>query len=59
LLSNAIVGSGNIGQALAKAFARNGIDVSVSATRGPEGFSSSAAAIGHMIIPKMRAEARP
>jgi predicted dinucleotide-binding enzyme len=33
-MSYAIIGFGNIGQALAKAFARNGIEVSV-ATRNP------------------------
>jgi predicted dinucleotide-binding enzyme len=32
-MSYAIIGFGNIGQALAKAFARNGIEVSVATTR--------------------------
>jgi 8-hydroxy-5-deazaflavin:NADPH oxidoreductase len=31
----AIIGFGKIGQALAKAFARNGIEVSVATTRDP------------------------
>ncbi len=32
-MSYAIIGFGNIGQALAKAFARSGIEVSVATTR--------------------------
>jgi predicted dinucleotide-binding enzyme len=55
--SYAIIGFGNIGQALARAFARNGIDVSVATTRDPESFSSDAAAIGPGIIPTTLAEA--
>src|SRR5476649_446717 len=53
----AIIGFGNIGQALAKAFARSGIEVSVATTRDPESFASAAAAIGPTIIPKKLAEA--
>jgi 8-hydroxy-5-deazaflavin:NADPH oxidoreductase len=56
-MSYAIIGFGNIGQALAKAFARKGIDVSVATTRAPESFASAAAAIGPTIIPKPLAEA--
>ncbi|MGE8101312.1 NADPH-dependent F420 reductase [Pseudomonas fluorescens] len=51
-MSYAIIGFGNIGQALAKAFARNGIEVSVATTRDPQSFASAAAAIGPQIIPK-------
>ncbi|HWJ76152.1 MAG TPA: NADPH-dependent F420 reductase [Kaistia sp.] len=50
-MSTAIIGFGSIGQALAKAFARKGIEVSVATTRDPESFASEAAAIG----PKIRA----
>lgn len=53
----AIIGFGNIGQALAKSFARKGIEVSVATTRNPESFTSEAAAIGTTIIPKTLAEA--
>jgi predicted dinucleotide-binding enzyme len=53
----AIIGFGNIGQALAKAFARKGIEVSVATTRDPESFASAAAAIGPTVIPKKLAEA--
>ena len=56
-MSCAIVGFGNIGQALAKAFARNGIEVSVATTRDPKSFAADAAAIGPTIIPKTLVEA--
>ena len=56
-MSYAIIGFGNIGKALARAFARNGIEVSVATTRDPESFASAAAAIGPTIIPKKLAEA--
>jgi len=53
----AIIGFGNIGKALAKAFARNGIDVSVATTRDPESFASEANAIGPEIKSTTLAEA--
>ena len=56
-MSYAIIGFGNIGRALAKAFARNGIEVSVATTRDPESFASDATAIGPQITPKTLAEA--
>src|ERR1700683_1450093 len=56
-MTYAIIGFGKIGQALAKAFARRGIEVSVATTRDPESFASAAAAIGPAIIPKTLAEA--
>ncbi len=56
-MSYAIIGFGKIGQALAKAFARNGIEVSVATKRDPESFASDAAAIGPTIIPKTLADA--
>jgi predicted dinucleotide-binding enzyme len=56
-MSYSIIGFGNIGQAIAKAFARNSIEVSVATTRDPESFASAAAAIGPTIIPKRLAEA--
>jgi predicted dinucleotide-binding enzyme len=56
-MSYAIIGFGNIGKALAKAFARKGIEVSVAATRDPESFASEAAAIGPKVIAKTLAEA--
>jgi predicted dinucleotide-binding enzyme len=56
-MSYAIIGFGNIGKALAKAFAREGIEVSVATTRDPESFAADAAAIGPTIIPKKLADA--
>ncbi|MBZ5762345.1 NAD(P)-binding domain-containing protein [Rhizobium sp. VS19-DR104.2] len=56
-MSYAIIGFGNIGQALAKAFARKGIDVTVATTRDPESFAVDAAAIGPEVIGKTLADA--
>jgi predicted dinucleotide-binding enzyme len=56
-MSYAIIGFGKIGQALAKAFARNGIAVSVATTRDPESFAAEAAAIGPEIVPTKLADA--
>jgi predicted dinucleotide-binding enzyme len=56
-MSYAIIGFGNVGQALAKAFARNGIEVSVATKRDPESFASTATAISPTIIPKKLADA--
>ena len=53
----AVIGFGEIGQTLARAFARRSIDVSVATTRDPESFASTAAAIGPGITPKTLAEA--
>ena len=55
--SYAIIGLGHIGKALAKAFARKCIEVSVATTRDPESFTSHAAAIGRGIKPTTLAEA--
>jgi 8-hydroxy-5-deazaflavin:NADPH oxidoreductase len=56
-MTYAIIGFGKIGQALARAFARNGIEVSVATTRDPESFASDTAAIGPSIKPKTLTEA--
>jgi 8-hydroxy-5-deazaflavin:NADPH oxidoreductase len=56
-MSYAIIGFGKIGHALAKAFARKGIDVSVATTRDPESFAADAAALGPTIQAKTLAEA--
>jgi predicted dinucleotide-binding enzyme len=56
-MSYAIIGFGNIGRALAKSFARNGIEVFVATTRDPESFASDAFGIGPEVIPKTLAEA--
>jgi len=56
-MNYAIIGFGEIGQTLARAFVRSGIDVSVATTRDPESFASTAAAIGPGVTPKTLAEA--
>ncbi|MGN8068175.1 NADPH-dependent F420 reductase [Mucilaginibacter sp. SG564] len=55
--SYAIIGFGKIGQALARAFARKGIEVAVATTRDPESFTAEATAIGPEIIPATLPEA--
>lgn len=56
-MSYAIIGFGKLGQALAKAFARKGIEVFVATTRDPQSFAADAAAIGPGMIPKTLAQA--
>jgi len=56
-MSYAIIGFGKIGHALAKAFARKGIEVSVATTREPESFAAEAAAIGPKVVATTLAEA--
>ena len=56
-MNYAIIGFGEIGQTLARAFARSGIPVSVATTRDPKSFASAAAAIGPGIAPKTLAYA--
>ena len=56
-MTYAIIGFGEIGRALAKAFARRGIEVSVATTREPDRFASAAAAIGPTILPATLADA--
>ncbi|TCL65805.1 coenzyme F420-dependent NADP oxidoreductase-like protein [Rhizobium sp. BK251] len=51
-MSYAIISFGNIGQALARAFARKDIEVSVATKPDPESIASAAAAIGATVIPK-------
>ena len=56
-MSYTIIGFGKIGHALAKAFARKGIEVSVATTRDPQSFAADAEAIGPRVIAKTLAEA--
>ena len=51
-MSYAIVGFGKIGQAIAQAFARKGIDVTVASRRPPEALAPQAQAIGPTVIPR-------
>ncbi|WP_414442048.1 NADPH-dependent F420 reductase [Burkholderia sp. 22PA0106] len=56
-MNYSIIGFGKIGHALARAFARKGIEVAVATTRDPASFAADAAAIGPTIIPQTLAEA--
>jgi 8-hydroxy-5-deazaflavin:NADPH oxidoreductase len=51
-MSYAIVGFGKIGQALAHAFARKNIDVTVASRRLPEALAPQARAIGPTVVAK-------
>jgi predicted dinucleotide-binding enzyme len=51
-MSYAIVGFGKIGQALAHAFARKNIDVTVASRRSPEALAPQARAIGPTVVAK-------
>ena len=51
-MSYAIVGFGEVGQALARMFARRGIEVVVASRRSPEALAPQANAIGPTIVRK-------
>ena len=51
-MSYAIVGFGKIGQALAHAFARKNIEVTVASRRPPEALAPEARAIGPTVVAK-------
>ena len=51
-MTYAIIGFGAVGQALATAFARKGIDVAVASRRSPEMLAQQAASIGPTVTPK-------
>src|SRR5699024_7048323 len=53
----AIIGFGSIGQALARAFARENIEVAVASRRPPEALLPQARAIGPTVVPKTLQEA--
>jgi len=56
-MTYAIIGFGQIGHALASAFARKGIEVAVATTRDPREFAADAAAVGPGVIPVTLAQA--
>jgi predicted dinucleotide-binding enzyme len=56
-MSYAIIGFGAVGQALAGAFARKDIEVTVATTRPPTALVSSANAIGSTVIPRLLKDA--
>jgi 8-hydroxy-5-deazaflavin:NADPH oxidoreductase len=53
----AIIGFGSVGHALAQAFSRNNMNVSVATTRDPESFSADAAKVGPSITATTLTEA--
>jgi predicted dinucleotide-binding enzyme len=57
MMSYAIVGFGKIGQALAHAFARNNINVTVASRRSPEELAPQARAIGPTVAARSLQEA--
>jgi predicted dinucleotide-binding enzyme len=56
-MTYAIIGFGEIGRTLARAFSRKGIAVSVATTRDPQSFAADAAAIGPEVRATTLAEA--
>jgi predicted dinucleotide-binding enzyme len=56
-MSYAIIGFGKVGQALARAFARNNIEVAVASRRSPGELAPEAQAIGPRVVPKTLQEA--
>ena len=52
-----IIGFGSVGQALARAFARKNIDVTVASRRSPEELAPQAQAIGPTVTPRALEEA--
>lgn len=56
-MSYAIIGAGNIGSAVARAFARVDIPVQVAASRGPDSVRPLAESIGAQVIPAELADA--
>src|SRR3546814_16474729 len=56
-MSYSIIGFGEVGQALARAFARKSIEVAVASRREPKMLASQASAIGTAVIPKLLQDA--
>jgi 8-hydroxy-5-deazaflavin:NADPH oxidoreductase len=56
-MSYAIIGFGAIGRVLARAFARNNIEVAVASRRPPQALAPQAQAIGSTVVPKTLQEA--
>ncbi|HTN41791.1 MAG TPA: NADPH-dependent F420 reductase [Asticcacaulis sp.] len=56
-MSYAIIGFGSVGQALARAFARKNIEVTVASRRPPEALAAQARAIGPKVVAKSLPEA--
>jgi 8-hydroxy-5-deazaflavin:NADPH oxidoreductase len=52
LLTYSIIGSGNIGTALARQFARNGMDVAITNARGPDSLLPLRKELGQHVVPQ-------
>jgi predicted dinucleotide-binding enzyme len=51
-MTYSIIGSGNIGSAVARQFARTGINAAIANTRGPDSLGTLGKELGHHIIPQ-------
>ena len=56
-MTYAILGAGNVGKALAKAFARKGMDVALASRRSPKELAPVAKEIGPTVVPKSMQDA--
>lgn len=56
-MKHAIIGFGNVGKALARAFARKSMEVAVAGRRTPEALAPEARAIGPLVVPRSLQEA--
>ena len=56
-MTHSIIGFGAVGQALARAFARKGLEVAVATRKEPEALAAQAAAIGPKVRPATLADA--
>lgn len=56
-MNYAIIGTGNVGTALARQFARSGIKVGIANTRGPASIAPLAQELGDLVVPQTMADA--
>jgi 8-hydroxy-5-deazaflavin:NADPH oxidoreductase len=56
-MTYSIIGTGNVGKALARQFARSGISVGIANTRGPDSMTSMAKELGDKVVPLTLQEA--
>lgn len=56
-MTYSIIGSGNVGTALARQFARSGIAVGIANTRGPDSIAATAKELGSEVVPLTLQEA--
>lgn len=56
-MTYSIIGTGNVGKALARQFARSGISVGIANTRGPDSIASTVEELGDKVVPLALQEA--